>query len=236
MTLEPVARIENDFPTKFGLPRQSGLNGALVSTVIMEKAYAREDYLRGIREFSHLWLIWGFDEARKDKATARPPKLGGNERRGVFATRTPFRPNPLGLSVVKLEKAEITEKGACLTVSGADIKSGSLIYDIKPYIPYADSVAGAKGGFADEHASDALKVVFPEELRRLIPQDKLSALERALSLDPRPQYQQDAGREYGFYYADKDVHFTVDGDVLTVTGIAEGVKHGKEKGKEKTDQ
>lgn len=218
MNLVPVARVENDFDTKFGLPRQSGLNDALISRVVLEKDFAREDFIRGISEFSHLWLIWGFDVKPSMNATVRPPRLGGNERRGVFATRSPFRPNPVGLTVVKLLSVS-TENGIVLTVSGADMKSGTVIYDIKPYIPYADCVEGASGSFAEEHKDDRLNVVFPEELKKLIPESKLPALTEALSEDPRPAYQDDENRVYGFSYAGKDVRFTVKGDTLTVIEI-----------------
>jgi tRNA-Thr(GGU) m(6)t(6)A37 methyltransferase TsaA len=217
--LEPVARVENDFPTKFGLPRQSGLGEKLLSRVVLEKTYAREDCLRGLNEFSHLWLLWGFEVPPARHATVRPPKLGGNERRGVFATRSPFRPNPLGLTVVKLEKIDITPDGAYLTVSGADMKNGTLVYDIKPYIPYADSVPDARGGFADAHAQDRLPVDFPPSLRGLLPPEKLDGLIDALSLDPRPPYQDDPGRIYGFGYAGKDVRFRVEGGTVHVVEI-----------------
>ena len=218
MNLVPVARVENDFDTKFGLPRQSGLNDALISRVVLEKDFARENFIRGISEFSHLWLIWGFDVKPSMNATVRPPRLGGNERRGVFATRSPFRPNPVGLTVVKLLSVS-TENGIVLTVSGADMKSGTVIYDIKPYIPYADCVEGASGSFAEEHKGDRLNVVFPEKLMTLIPESKLPALTEALSEDPRPAYQDDESRVYGFSYAGKDVRFTVKGDTLTVIEI-----------------
>ena len=218
MNLVPVARVENDFDTKFGLPRQSGLNDALISRVVLEKDFAREDFIRGISEFSHLWLIWGFDVKPSMNATVRPPRLGGNERRGVFATRSPFRPNPVGLTVVKLLSVS-TENGIVLTVSGADMKSGTVIYDIKPYIPYADRVEGASGSFAEEHKGDRLNVVFLEKLMTLIPESKLPALTEALSEDPRPAYQDDENRVYGFSYAGKDVRFTVKGDTLTVIEI-----------------
>lgn len=218
MNLVPVARVENDFDTKFGLPRQSGLNDALISRVVLEKDFAREEFIRGITEFSHLWLIWGFDVKPSMNATVRPPRLGGNERRGVFATRSPFRPNPVGLTVVKLLSVS-TENGIVLTVSGADMKSGTVIYDIKPYIPYADRVEGARGSFAEEHKGDRLNVVFPEGLKKQIPESKLPALTEALSEDPRPAYQDDENRVYGFSYAGKDVRFTVKGDTLTVIEI-----------------
>ncbi|MBO7384915.1 MAG: tRNA (N6-threonylcarbamoyladenosine(37)-N6)-methyltransferase TrmO [Clostridia bacterium] len=221
MTLRPVAHIENDFATKFGLPRQSGLGSKLLSHVVLEKEYAREDYLRGIDEFSHLWLLWGFDVPDSRKATVRPPRLGGNERRGVFATRSPFRPNPLGLSVVKLEETRVTEGQAFLTVSGADMKDGTIIYDIKPYLPYADAVTGACGGFAEAHAKDRLNVVFPDDLKAKVDPQKLDALIQTLSLDPRPQYQRDPERVYGFLYGGRDVRFRVDADTLIVVEIAE---------------
>ena len=220
MELKVIARYHCDFPTKFGLPRQSGLNDALISRVVLEKDFAREEFIRGISEFSHLWLIWGFDVKPSMNATVRPPRLGGNERRGVFATRSPFRPNPVGLTVVKLLSVS-TENGIVLTVSGADMKSGTVIYDIKPYIPYADRVEGASGSFAEEHKGDRLNVVFPEELKKLIPESKLPALTEALSEDPRPAYQDDENRVYGFSYAGKDVRFTVKGDTLTVIEIKE---------------
>ena len=219
MTLKPIARIENDFPTKFGLPRQSGLNPLFLSRVRPVGEYARQEYWRGLEEFSHLWLIWGFDVPPSGNATVRPPRLGGNERRGVFATRAPFRPNPLGLTVVRLEGLEREPGGVCLVVSGADMKSGTLVYDIKPYIPYADSVPQALGGFASAHASDRLLVVFPPELQSKIPADKLPALVESLREDPRPQYQNDPARTYGFTYAGRDVRFRVEGDTLTVVEI-----------------
>lgn len=215
MELVRIAHIENDFDTKFGLPRQSGLNPALISRVVFEGEYTNPDLLRGMDEFSHLWLIWGFSKAEYRGPTVRPPRLGGNERKGVFATRTPFRPNPIGLTVVKLEAIE----DDCLIVSGADMMNGTPVYDIKPYVPYADSVPGALGSFAERHKSDRVQVVFPEELRALIPEDKLPALTEALSEDPRPAYQDDPSRVYGFAYAGRDVRFRVENGVLTVTEI-----------------
>ncbi len=220
MTIKPIARVENDFPTKFGLPRQSGLNGELVSRVVLEKDYAREDCLRGIEAFSHLWLLWGFDVPESRAATVRPPRLGGNERLGVFATRSPFRPNPLGLTVVRLVSVDRTPEGLSLTVAGGDMKSGTLVYDIKPYLPYADSVPNASGSFAQAHAADRLRVVFPEELQALIPPDKLPALIESLSEDPRPQYHDDPERVYGFLYAGRDVRFRVRDGALWVVEIA----------------
>lgn len=218
MKLEVIAHIENDFDTKFGLPRQSGLNPALLSRVVFEGAYTNPDLLRGMDEFSHLWLIWGFSKADYRGPTVRPPRLGGNERKGVFATRTPFRPNPLGLTVVKLEK--IIPGG--LIVSGADMMNMTPIYDIKPYIPYADSVPDACGSFAQQHMNDRVEVVFPEALKTQLPEDKLPALIEALSEDPRPAYQDDPGRIYGFAYAGRDVRFRVENGTLTVTDIIKG--------------
>ncbi len=218
MLIRPVARVENAFPTKLGLPRQSGLCPDLKSVIRFEKEFSGPDWIRGIREFSHLWLVWGFDEAPSKSATVRPPKLGQNERKGVFATRSPFRPNPLGLTLVKLE--QVNGDGS-LTVSGGDMKSGTLIYDIKPYLPYADAVPDAQSDFAQKHARDRVEVVLPEALTERLPQDKLPALMNALSLDPRPQYISDPGRVYGFYYAGKNVRFRVDGGTLTVTDISD---------------
>ena len=220
MTLKPVAHIENDFSTKFGLPRQSGLNPALKSRVVLEKGYGA-DYIRGIEEYSHLWLLWRFDVPSGDKATVRPPRLGGNERKGVFATRSPFRPNPLGLTVVRLEGTEITDSGVILTVSGADLMNGTVIYDLKPYIPYADCVPDARGSFAEEHRNDRVRVMFPPELLEMIPSDKQNALTEALAEDPRPAYQDDPDRTYGFVYAGRDVRFSVRDGVLTVKEIKE---------------
>lgn len=215
MNLTEIARIENDFDTKFGLPRQSGLNAALMSRVVFTGEFRNPDFLRGIEEFSHLWLVWGFSKARFAGPTVRPPRLGGNERRGVFATRTPFRPNPIGLTVVKLEQVG----DGYLIVSGADMMNGTPVYDVKPYIPYADSVEGARGGFADAHREDRIEVVFPEELKARIPAGKLPALIEALAEDPRPQYQDDPDRIYGFAYAGRDVRFRVRGNILEVTEI-----------------
>ncbi|MBR4235696.1 MAG: tRNA (N6-threonylcarbamoyladenosine(37)-N6)-methyltransferase TrmO [Clostridia bacterium] len=219
MIVEPIAHIENDFPGKFGLPRQSGLNPALLSRIVPEKRCAGEEFTRGIEEFSHLWLIWGFDVPARAKASVRPPRLGGNVKRGVFATRSPFRPNPLGLTVVKLEGVERSARGTVLTVSGADMKSGTPIYDIKPYLPYADSVPDACGGFGEAHAGDTLEVEFPPDIKQRVPEDKLEALMYALAQDPRPAYHADPERIYGFYYADMDVRFRVSQNVLTVVQI-----------------
>ncbi len=214
MLIQPVARAENAFPTKFGLPRQSGLCPAFKSVIRFEKAFSGPDWIRGIEEFSHLWLIWGFDEAPSKSATVRPPKLGQNERKGVFATRSPFRPNPLGMTLVKLES--VNPDGS-LTVSGGDMKDGTLIYDIKPYLPYADTAKDARGGFGEKNKALRLNVEFPEELKTGFSEEELRTLYEALSLDPRPGYQDDPSRVYGFGFAGRDVRFRVENDTLYVT-------------------
>ena len=216
MLIRPVARVENAFPTKFGLPRQSGLCPDLKSVIRFEKEFSGPDWIRGIREFSHLWLVWGFDEAPSKSATVRPAKLGQNERKGVFATRSPFRPNPLGLTLVKLE--QVNGDGS-LTVSGGDMKSGTLIYDIKPYLPYADTAKDAVGGFGEELKGLKSAVVFPEELKKEFSEKELKALTQALCLDPRPGYQDDPERIYGFGFAGRDVHFRAENGTIYVTEI-----------------
>lgn len=220
--LKRIARLKCDFPTKFGLPRQSGLNESLTGKIVFEREYRNPDAVRGIESFSHLWLIWGFDIPEREgySATVRPPRLGGNERVGVFATRSPFRPNPLGLTVVKLEKAETDPAlGPVLTVSGFDMMDGTEIFDIKPYIPYADMRPDAKGSFAEENKDYRLSVHDPKCLLSVFPEEKRKTLIQTLSLDPRPAYHGDPGRVYGFAYAGYDVRFTVDGDQLTVFEI-----------------
>lgn len=220
--LKRIARLKCDFPTKFGLPRQSGLNESLTGKIIFEREYRNPDAVRGIEEFSHLWLIWGFDIPQREgySATVRPPRLGGNERVGVFATRSPFRPNPLGLTVVKLDKVEIDPAlGPVLTVSGFDMMDGTEIFDIKPYIPYADMRPDATGSFAEENKGYRLTVEDPENLLSVFPQDKRLSLVKTLALDPRPAYHDDPNRVYGFAYAGCDVRFTVNGTILTVVKI-----------------
>jgi tRNA-Thr(GGU) m(6)t(6)A37 methyltransferase TsaA len=214
-----IARIRTDFPTKFGIPRQSGLVQKLRGTVVFEPEFRNPDALRGMDGYSHLWLIWEFSEAKRDtwSPTVRPPRLGGNTRMGVFATRSPFRPNPIGLSCVKLEGIEHdTPEGTVLHVSGADMMDGTPIYDIKPYLPFADSHPDAIGGFADPVRAHALQVVFPDELLQKIPEASREALMEILAQDPRPSYQHDPERVYGVPFAGYDVRFCVDGDVLTV--------------------
>lgn len=222
ITLKRIAVIHTDFPAKFGIPRQSGLVRELKGEIIFEPEYRNADALRGLADFSHIWLIWEFSEAvRKEwSPTVRPPRLGGNRRMGVFATRSPFRPNALGLSCVQLEKIELhTDHGPVLYVAGADLMDGTPIYDIKPYIPYADSYPEASGGFADTAETYLLKVEFAGALRGKIPADKQKALEGVLSHDPRPSYQNDADRIYGMEFAGYEIRFTVNRDILTVRSV-----------------
>ena len=221
-TMRPIARIHSDFSTKFGVPRQSGLVECLESTVVFEPEYRNDDALRGLEGFSHIWLVWVFDQAvRKEwSPTVRPPRLGGNTRMGVFATRSPFRPNPIALSCVKLAGIERTaDRGTVLRVLGADLMDGTPIYDIKPYLPHTDCHPEALGGFADQFVDYALEVVFPEEWLSTIPADKREALFGILSQDPRPSYIDDPERVYGFNYLDMDVRFRVREGILTVCEI-----------------
>ena len=217
-----IARIHSDFSTKFGVPRQSGLVDALEATVVFEPEFRNPDALRGLEGFSHLWLVWVFDQAvRKEwSPTVRPPRLGGNARMGVFATRSPFRPNPIALSSVKLAGVEQTaEFGTVLKIRGEDLMDGTPILDIKPYIPYADSHPEAVGGFAAAPAGETLEVVIPPELLDRIPENRREALRGVLAQDPRPHYQDDPARVYGFGFAGLEVRFSVDGTRLTVQDI-----------------
>ena len=217
-----IARIKSDFPTKFGIPRQSGLVEELQATIIMEPEFRNPDMLRGLDGFSHLWLIWQFS-ANADKAwspTVRPPRLGGNTRLGVFATRSTFRPNFIGLSSVKLEGLEQTKDfGTVIHVSGADLMDGTPIFDIKPYIPYGDCHPDATGGFTDTAGSYLLEVDFPKELLCRLPEDKQWAAIGVLSHDPRPSYQKDSERIYGISFAGFDIRFQVKEDRLTVIEV-----------------
>lgn len=218
--LKVIARIRSDFSTKFGIPRQSGLVEGLQAAVVFEPEFRNPDMLRGIEGFSHLWLIWEFSASRGWSPTVRPPRLGGNRRMGVFATRSPFRPNPLGLSCVRLEGVQREgANGAVLLVSGADLMDGTPIFDIKPYIPYADAHPDAIGGFANTAPEAALTVQIPPELINRLPENRRDALIRVLSLDPRPSYQDDPERTYGMNFAGFDIRFRVENDVLTVCGI-----------------
>ena len=222
MNIEPIAKIVTDFDSKFGIPRQSGIVKNLSGTVVFEKKYRNPDAIRGIEGFSHLWLIWGFSENmdKEYSPTVRPPKLGGNERMGVFATRSPFRPNHLGLSSVKLEKVEFTEKyGYVLQVSGADMVNGTPIYDIKPYLAFTDCIPDATCGFADEIKDYSLDVVLNTELLKDFPSEKLDTLKGILAEDPRPSYIEDENRIYGFSFAGFEIKFKVKGKVLTVISV-----------------
>ena len=222
VTIHPIARMHSDFATKFGIPRQSGLVEQLRSTIIFEPEYRNSDALRGIEGFSHLWIIWQFSEAVRSEwsPTVRPPRLGGNTRMGVFATRSPFRPNNLGLSCVKLLGVEETEEyGTVVHVGGADLMDGTPIFDIKPYIPYADCKTDAVGGFTDTAGDFLLEVNFPAHLLAILPQEKQEAAVQVLSHDPRPSYQRKPGRVYGLTFAGFDIRFTVEEDHLTVVGV-----------------
>ena len=217
-----IARMHSDFPTKFGIPRQSGLVEELRSTIVFEPEFRNPDALRGLEGFSHLWLVWVFDQAiRKEwSPTVRPPRLGGNQRMGVFATRSPFRPNPIALSSVKLAGIEQTaEFGTVLKIRCADLMDGTPILDIKPYIPYADSHPEAIGGFASAPAGETLEVIIPPEALAQIPENRREALRGVLAQDPRPGYQRDPERNYGFEFAALEVRFRVTEGVLTVTDI-----------------
>lgn len=230
LTMRPVAKIENDFKEKFGIPRQSG-RARTLSRIVFLPPYDVADAVRKIDGFSHLWLIFGFSlNERRGKNDAentafsplvRPPRLGGNEKAGVFATRSPFRPNPIGLSCVKIEKISFGEndRGVTISVSGADLADGTPIYDIKPYLPSADKIENARGGFADAADSHRLNVLFPEELLKQIPAEKREGLLDSLQDDPRPSYQDDPTRIYGMRFADFDVRFSVNGDTLSVIEV-----------------
>lgn len=217
-----IARIRSQFPEKFGIPRQSGLVEELKARVVFEPEYRDSQALRGLEGFSHIWLIWQFSRSMGAgwSPTVRPPRLGGNERMGVFATRSPFRPNPMGLSCVKLEKVELsTPEGPVLWVAGADLMDGTPIYDIKPYLPYADCKPQAVGGFASAPKEATLTVDFPPQLLERVPQELREALTGVLAQDPRPTYHHDPQRVYGMAFGGLQVRFTVDGDRLTVVEV-----------------
>lgn len=218
--MKVIARIRSDFPTKFGIPRQSGIV-PVVSTIVFEPEYRVDEALRGIEGYSHLWLIWEFSQAvREDwSPTVRPPRLGGNTRMGVFATRSPFRPNPIGLSSVRLVGMEKTEEGTVLLVEGADLCDGTPILDIKPYLPFTDSHPDAVGGFSDPVREKELRVEISPELLEKVPENKRDALKKVLAHDPRPSYQHDPERVYGMAFAGMEVKFRVDGDLLTVAAV-----------------
>ena len=222
VTINAIARMRSDFPTKFGIPRQSGLVKELRSTIVFEPEFRSPDALRGLEDFSHLWIIWQFSEAVRQEwsPTVRPPRLGGNTRMGVFATRSPFRPNNLGLSCVKLLGLEQTkELGTVIHVEGADLMDGTPIFDIKPYIPYSDSHPEALGGFTDTAEDFLLDVDFPAHLLEKLPESKREAAAGVLSHDPRPSYQRKPSRVYGLTFAGFDIRFTVEEKTLRVTDV-----------------
>ncbi len=218
-----IARIHTDFPTKFGIPRQSGIVGSLQGQIVFEPEYRNPDIVRGLEDFSHIWIIWLFSEAVRDNwsPTVRPPRLGGNMRKGVFATRSPFRPNPIGLSSVRLESIEMDPKlGPVLHVSGADLMDGTPIYDIKPYIAYTDSHPDAISGFAEKPAEYLLEVDFPDAMLQQVPEHHRKSLIEVLAHDPRPQYQKDPERVYGIAFGDLEVKFKIEERLLTVLQVA----------------
>lgn len=220
--LQVIAYIQSPFRTKFGIPRQSGLSD-ISARIVMEPDFRNPEAFRGIEDYSHLWLIWQFSEALRDNwtPTVRPPRLGGNRRMGVFATRSPFRPNSLGLSSVKLEKVDLhTSDGPVLTVSGADLMNGTPIYDIKPYLSFTDSHPDAIGGFSDCVKDKCLSVRLLPNLEKLLDEDEMRGLVAVLQNDPRPAYQQDPHRIYGFLFGDKEIRFRVEDDRLTVLDIS----------------
>ena len=220
--MRPIARIRSDFGSKFGVPRQSGLVDALEAAVVFEEPYRNPDALRGLEGFSHIWLIWAFHQSQRPEwsPTVRPPRLGGNQRVGVFASRSPFRPNALGLSSVRLDRVELDPAlGPVLHVSGADLMDGTPIFDIKPYLPYTDSHPQAAGGFTDGLAHAPLTVACDPALLEHIPADSREGLLGVLAGDPRPRYQEDPQRVYGLSFAGHNVKFTVDGDRLTVIAV-----------------
>jgi tRNA (adenine37-N6)-methyltransferase len=224
VTFSPIARIRTDLPTKFGVPRQSGLVPELTGTIVFEPAYRHPDAVRGLDAFSHAWLVFVFSDAMRDgwSATVRPPRLGGNIHVGVFATRSPFRPNPIGISSVRVDAIESdTPQGPLIHVSGIDLMDGTPILDIKPYVSYTDSHPDARSGFVGDVSRTPLQVVIPDEWLPFVPPGKIGALRGILAQDPRPSYQKDPGRTYGFAFAGRDVRFRVEDDVLTVCEIVD---------------
>lgn len=217
-----IGHIETDFKGKFGIPRQSGLVKESRGRIVFEKEYNVPEAFRGLEDFSHIWVLWQFSEAVREtwSPTVRPPLLGGNKRMGVFATRSPFRPNSVGLSTLKLEGVEFSEKeGVVLHVSGVDLLDGTPIYDIKPYLPYADSIPDAVGGFTESLEERRLEVEFPSDLLKRVNEGKREALKAVLAADPRPSYQNDHEREYGMRFADYEVRFKVEGKTLRVINV-----------------
>ena len=230
MDIKPIAYFRSPLTSKFGIPRQSGVVEDLIGEIIFEPEYSSPDAIRGLEGFDYIWLIWGFSANKHEQRglTVRPPRLGGNERLGVFATRSPFRPNPIGLSCVKIAKhtsdntishSSLREGLGRLFVLGADLMDGTPIYDIKPYIPYADAHPDARGGFTDNNDWQPLEVIIPEEIANTFSPTELSSLRGVLSQDPRPQYHNDPNRIYGMPFAGRDVKFKVEGNILTVHNI-----------------
>ena len=221
--MDIIARVHSDFPSKFGIPRQSGLAPELKAQVVFEPEYRNPDAVRGLEQFSHIWLIWQFSQAVRDNwsPTVRPPRLGGNQRIGVFASRSPFRPNSLGLSSVKLERIELEgPQGPVLHIAGADLMDGTPIFDIKPYLPYVDSHPEAVGGFTEETKDYRLQVEIPDCWLEQVPEKDRQALRNVLELDPRPAYQKDPDRVYGFGFAGMEVRFRVEGETVVVCEIS----------------
>ena len=223
MEIKPIAKIYTDFTDKFGIPRQSGLVNSTVGKIVFEPQFRNPDALRGLEDFSHIWLLWDFSESHREdwSPMVRPPRLGGNKRVGVFASRSPFRPNPIGLSSVKILNITNEEKlGWVIYVTGADLLNETPIFDIKPYLPISDCHIDAIGGFSDEHKNDNLEVTIATELIEIIPEDKRESLIDILSQDPRPSYQEDPSRIYGMQYAGYEIKFSVDKCILTVKNIS----------------
>ncbi len=224
-----VAKINTEFKDKFGIPRQSGLVSSLRAEIVFEPEFRSMDAIRGLEEFSHIWLLWEFSEAKRDNyaLTVAPPRLGGKERKGVFATRAPFRPNSIGLSSVKLEKIYMDEKrGPILVVSGADILDGTPIYDIKPYLPYTDAHPDARGGFGEDHKVDGIMVVFPREQKLKLPEDVFNRVLDVLKQDPRAAYNKKPDYVYGMSFAGYDIRFTVQEDILYVNDVVKLEEQG----------
>ena len=217
MEIHPIAYFESPLKSKFGIPRQSGLVSGLTGRIVFEPAYRKMEAVRGLEDFDYLWLIWEFTKAKGGSLTVRPPRLGGNVRMGVFATRSPFRPNSLGLSCVRIDRIEQHPTlGPVIHVLGADLMDGTPIYDVKPYVAYADAHPDARSGFVDQTTWEPLQVVIPEALAAMIPTDYLDALKATLEQDPRPQYHDDPERVYGMPFLEFDIRFKVSGGVLTV--------------------
>ena len=218
MEIKAIAHIENDYKEKFGIPRQSGLVKSMISRIIFEPEYRDANAVRGLEEYSHLWLLWYFSENERAgwSPTVRPPRLGGNKRMGVFATRSPFRPNPIGLSCVELDRIEISEDGPVIYVKGADLMDGTPILDVKPYVPYTDSQPEAESGFAADVFDYHLEVEIPDDVLEEIPVDKREALLEILAQDPRPGYQRDPERIYGMEYGDRNIKFRAEENKIIV--------------------